>query len=253
MENDKPQSAPYTMEDALREAREHVNQVCDSYEAAAQAHWERQQAVEKWKTNRQNARKSTGPRTAAGKAASSKNRLSHGLCSSSLLVFGETQEEFDALRRQTHETFQPATPEEHFLTDQLTESIWRLNRARRVENAAYDVAMELTDFDLSDAGANYTDQATAPQLAKCFFDDGHRAAFASLQRYIGAAERTYRQSLKALQEAIQRRPQPVVQPPSFEPKPKAAAAGQSFPRESGFESSFPVSQSVAKPAIVDLC
>lgn len=253
MENDKPQSAPYTMEDALREAREHVNEVCDRYDAAAKAQWEQMKAIQQWKTNRQNARKSTGPRTAAGKAASCKNRLSHGLCSSSLLIFGETQEAFDALRRQTHETFQPATPEEQFLTDQLTESIWRLNRARRVESASYDVAMELTDFDLSEAGANTTDQATAPQLAKCFFDDGHRAAFASLQRYIGAADRTYRQSLKALQEAIQRRPQPVVEPPSVEPKPKAAAAGQSFPRESGFESSFPASQSIAKPAVVDLC
>lgn len=253
MEQHNQQSAPYTLEDAVREAREYVDQECDRWDAAATAHWEKQRDAQQWKVNRQNARKSTGPRTAAGKAASSKNRLSHGLCSTSLLVFGETQEEFDALRRQTHQTFAPATPEELFLTDQLTEALWRLHRARRVENAAYDVAMELTDFDLSDAGVNPVDQATAPQLAKCFFDEGHRKAFSSLQRYIAAADRTYRQSLKALQEAIKRRPEPVAEVLVAVAKPKTAAAGQSFAHEYGFESQLPATATVAQPAIVDLC
>ncbi len=37
-------------------------------------------AAKQREINRQNARKSTGPRTEAGKAISSKNRLAHGLC-----------------------------------------------------------------------------------------------------------------------------------------------------------------------------
>ncbi len=253
MDQHNQQPAPYTLEDALREARDDVDQECNRWEAVAAARQEEHRIAQQWKTNRENARKSTGPRTAAGKAASCKNRLSHGLCSTSLLVFGETQEEFDALRLQTHQTFAPVTPEEHFLTDQLTEALWRLHRARRVENSAYDSAMDLTDFDLSDAGVHPVDQATAPQLAKCFFDEGHRKAFASLQRYIAAADRTYRQSLKALQDALKRRPEPVAELPAPVAKPKAAAVGQSFPSETGFESQFIQSQPVARPAIVDLC
>ena len=40
-------------------------------------------------TNRENAQKSIGPRTETGKAASSKNRLTHGLCSTALILDGE--------------------------------------------------------------------------------------------------------------------------------------------------------------------
>lgn len=49
----------------------------------------------KAETNRENAQKSTGPKSPAGKATSSKNRLSHGLCSQDLLVGNETADDFD--------------------------------------------------------------------------------------------------------------------------------------------------------------
>jgi hypothetical protein len=247
------QSRPYTQEDALREARQHVDEKFDLYQAAFAAQQAQIQAVHQREINRRNARKSTGPRTEAGKAASSKNRLSHGLCSRSLLIYGETQEEFDALRKQTHESFAPATPEELFLADQLTEALWRLHRARRVESSAYDIAMDLTDSELSEGGTMEVDQATGPQLAYCFFNEDYRKAFASLQRYVSAADRAYRQCLKALQEAIKRRPEPVAEVPVAVAKPKTAAAGQSFAHEYGFESQLPATATVAQPAIVDLC
>jgi len=247
------QSKPYTQEDALREAREYADEKFDRYEAAVAAKQAEKQAAYQREINRQNARKSTGPRTEAGKAASSKNRLSHGLCSRSLLIYGETQEEFDALRQQTHASFAPTTPEELFLADQLTEALWRLHRARRVESSTYDIAMDLTDCELSDGGTVEVDQATGPQLASCFFNDDYRKAFASLQRYVSAADRSYRQCLKALQEAIKRRPEPVAELPVPVTKPKAAAAGHWLPAETGFESQLIQSQPVAQPAIVDLC
>ena len=74
-------------------------------------------AFAKMMANRRNAAKSTGPRTPEGKAASSQNRLAHGLCSSALLVRGESQEQFDALRAEVIAAYQPATAEERMLTD----------------------------------------------------------------------------------------------------------------------------------------
>ena len=47
--------------------------------------------------NRENAKKSTGPKTEAGKAKSSMNRLSHGFASSARFSKGEDPEEFYAL------------------------------------------------------------------------------------------------------------------------------------------------------------
>ncbi len=207
-------------------------------------------AAKQREINRQNARKSTGPRTETGKAISSKNRLAHGLCSSSLLVFGETQAEFDELHSEIHKSFTPATPEETLLTSQLTEALWRLNRARRVESATIDRLMDQADRQLSQNGAVDTEQATGAQLGACFFDEAHRKTLASLQRYVTAAERTYRQSLKALQDAIKRRPEPVPAAPA---KPKVMAAGQSLPIESGFKSQCIPAHSEDAPAYTDRC
>jgi hypothetical protein len=211
------------------------------------------EAARQREINRQNARKSTGPRTEAGKAASSKNRLAHGLCSSSLLVFGETQAEFDELHSGVQSQFNPVTPEESLLTSQLTEALWRLNRARRVESATFDRMMDETDRLLSRRGTVETAQSTGDQLGVCFFIGENRKVFASLQRYVAAAERTYRQSLKALQDAIKRRPEPVIETPVRSEQTKEAAASAKPSIESGFESQFAPNRPKNAPAYTDRC
>ena len=86
---------------------------------------EAERAAARQAVNRRNAMKSTGPRTPEGKAASSQNRLAHGLCSSALLLPGELQSDFDQLRAETRAAYLPKTAEENVLADQLTESLWR--------------------------------------------------------------------------------------------------------------------------------
>ncbi len=212
--------------------------------------------------NRENARKSTGPRTESGKATSSQNRLTHGLCSSRLLVFGETQAEFDALQAEVRETFAPRTAEETLLTQQLAEALWRFNRARRVETKTFDFMIELTDKVVSEDGTVETEQTTEAQLGACFIDAVNHRSFATLQRYVTAAERSYRQALKAVHDAVKRRqPQPQSQPQpepvaAAEPvveKPKAAAAGRSLLPEIGFEPQFAPNLPETAPAYTDRC
>jgi len=67
------------------------------------------------RANRENAKKSTGPRTAEGKAASSRNGLSHGLCAEKLMLAGEDPEEFLMLLRALFATFRPVGPAEEKL------------------------------------------------------------------------------------------------------------------------------------------
>ncbi len=110
--------------------------------------------------------------------------------------------------------------------------------------------MDQTDRQLSRNGAVDTEQTTGAQLSACLFDEGHRKTLTSLQRYVTAAERTYRQSLKALQDAIKRRPEPV---PVVAAKPKVMAAGQSLPFESGFESQSVPDRPENAPAYTDRC
>ncbi|MCA2966414.1 MAG: hypothetical protein INH40_21170 [Acidobacteriaceae bacterium] len=212
-------------------------------------------AAKQREINRQNASKSTGPRTEAGKATSSRNRLAHGLCSSSLIIRGETQEEFDELQIQTHVAFDPKTEEETLLVDQLVEALWRLNRARSVESRTFENMMDCTDHHFSRGGAIETDQSTGGLLSNALSDADHQKTMTIVQRYVTAAERTYRQCLKAVQEAVKRRPAPAlaVKIAVPNPKPKAAAAGQTFSCESGFESQFAPNRPESAPAYTDRC
>jgi hypothetical protein len=58
--------------------------------------------------NRANALKSTGPRTAEGRAASRFNAIKHALDAESLVIPGEDSAEFEAFAAGYHDEFRPA-------------------------------------------------------------------------------------------------------------------------------------------------
>ena len=64
--------------------------------------------------NRQNSGKSTGPKTAKGKAKVARNAIKHGLCSMEAVIHGEEKEEYERhrLRRQIRNTKLEACPEQ---------------------------------------------------------------------------------------------------------------------------------------------
>ena len=92
--------------------------------------------------NRQNAQKSTGPKTPEGKAAVSKNSTKHGLLSHKDVISSESQEEFDLHRDQFLEELAPATPMESFLADRIVSLTWRLKRSEIIQNQAIDALDE---------------------------------------------------------------------------------------------------------------
>jgi hypothetical protein len=79
--------------------------------------------------NRENAQKSTGPRTSAGKANSSRNATTHGFTSTANPYLpGEEPEEFLALRLDHFTRYQPVGPAEETLIDRIAAAQWRLGR-----------------------------------------------------------------------------------------------------------------------------
>ena len=99
--------------------------------------------------NRANAAHSTGPKSDAGKLASSRNSLRHGLTAKKVVIPGEDAAEYDALRQELHADFAPANTAEATLVDQIAEHTWRLQRVRRAETAAFEGFMrnkKHTDF-----------------------------------------------------------------------------------------------------------
>ena len=92
--------------------------------------------------NRRNAQKSTGPKTAAGKARAAKNRRSHGFYSADIVLAGENPEEFEALLAELEAEFQPATPTERHLVHTIAACRWRLHRIVRLETGIFAQRMK---------------------------------------------------------------------------------------------------------------
>ena len=83
--------------------------------------------------NRANSRRSTGPRTPAGKQRSSINALRHGLTAASAVLPSEDRAAFDTHRRGFFDEYQPATPTESQLVQELADTAWRINRIPFIE------------------------------------------------------------------------------------------------------------------------
>jgi hypothetical protein len=106
--------------------------------------------------NRRNAARSTGPRTAEGKARSRMNGLRHGARRASLLGDMDDPAGFRSHRRAMLRELSPATPEERILAEEVILQGWRLNRAQWME-------ARLLDRDLAEAEGlcpQDTDQAS---------------------------------------------------------------------------------------------
>jgi hypothetical protein len=85
--------------------------------------------------NRQNALKSTGPRSPQGKARSSTNALTHGLTARHCVADGESVEAFEELRRSVLADMSPKNEVERQKVDRLIELYWKLQRGRLFETA----------------------------------------------------------------------------------------------------------------------
>jgi len=89
--------------------------------------------------NRRNSEKSTGPRTAEGKAAVAKNATKHGLFANKDVVISENQADFDAFRDDMLAELAPAGTMESILAERIVSLTWRLKRAERMQNELIDV------------------------------------------------------------------------------------------------------------------
>ena len=83
--------------------------------------------------NRNNARKSTGPRTEEGKARVSKNALKHGILARDTVLPGEDPADFDRQLAALEADIQPANSLEFELVRQIADAQWRMRRLTRLE------------------------------------------------------------------------------------------------------------------------
>ena len=91
------------------------------------------------KANRKNAQKSTGPKTAEGKATVSKNAVKHGLFAEEAVITGENPADYEAYLDSFLTEMKPAGAVETMLAERFVSLAWRLRRAERIQNQTIDV------------------------------------------------------------------------------------------------------------------
>jgi hypothetical protein len=116
--------------------------------------------------NRLNSRKSTGPRTDAGKSRSKLNALDHG-CRANILVlptedFGEYEKEANAWKL----SWQPRNPVEEFLVDRVVNLSWLAKRIDRAQTARLNARIHRGELDVADQ-----ERATVIELGQRLFQD----------------------------------------------------------------------------------
>ena len=93
--------------------------------------------------NRLNAQKSTGPRTPAGKAESSRNATTHGLTARRAPIMrGEDPAEFEAFAQALRDDLRPRGAAERVLVDRIIELSWKLRRVPAAEAALDETLAE---------------------------------------------------------------------------------------------------------------
>ena len=145
--------------------------------------------------NKNNAKHSTGPRTAEGKQRSSQNALKHGLCALDPLIPGEDPEAFQEHFCEIELDLRPATAIESNLVEQIADVSWRLKRLSRIEAALITAFYDATAEQPLNQG-NDTDQL----LGKALADDKHLAALNRLGRYEAQLSRRYHRALKEFRD-----------------------------------------------------
>ncbi|HTQ54797.1 MAG TPA: hypothetical protein VMI94_10075 [Bryobacteraceae bacterium] len=147
--------------------------------------------------NRQNAKKSTGPRTPAGKAASSRNRTTHGLCAGNYLLPGEDPAAFEALVNDLRTRFRPVGAAEDKIVMRIASAQYRLDRVAAIEIQIFE--SHIAQMSSFPEEVPYTER-----LGKVFMKDasGSAQTLQRLSRYETTLQRSITTSLKQL-EAFQ--------------------------------------------------
>lgn len=154
--------------------------------------------------NRKNAIKSTGPRTAEGKARASKNSIRHGILSVVHFANAEEKRRFSDAYSGLVDALKPEGVLEDLIVERIALNHWRLARLIKIERGLF------TAFDYNNVLSNDLGNVSE-SLAMRFAN--RTVEFATLSRYEVALERSILRNLHELERLQARRSGTLVPPP----------------------------------------
>jgi hypothetical protein len=142
--------------------------------------------------NRRNAQLSTGPRTQAGRARSSRNALKSGIYAESEIIPGEDPAELAQLTAEYYESIQPQGRGEAALVDQVIRADWKLRRISRAEADVWNMSMR------NDRESNLQKGLPEDQDLYIRAVEDNKDAFDRIFRYQASVARILRNGLDCL-------------------------------------------------------
>jgi hypothetical protein len=167
--------------------------------------------------SRANGSKSRGPTSPAGKLASSRNAITHGMLSSAIVLQGESKDRFHAHLALFYKEFQPQTPFEESLIENMAVARWRQVRIWGMETAG--IGCEMTRQAEMSLSTPAEDAATrASRAFRRLSDDSHSLDL--IHRYDSRYDRQYYRAHRRFEEVRDRRtPLPPPQSAPNRPRP----------------------------------
>jgi hypothetical protein len=219
--------------------------------------------------NRENAKKSSGPKTDAGKANSSRNATKHGLTGANPLLPGEDPDGLQRLRDDLCNRFRPVGDGEEMLVYRIADAQWRLSRVFHYEAGIYrdnfyaiakkDEFRELR-YNRQKADAEAAGEPLPTPLAPPDPDDLAARAFnmdcagpnslVKLSRYETALERSIDRCIKQLQvfQTARNAQKPAEAVPEPAPTPSESTNCKTNPESAAEAPPSPAAQPVQRNA-----
>jgi hypothetical protein len=221
--------------------------------------------------NRRNAIKSHGPTTTEGRAAVRLNALKHGFTAAEIILpTVEEKIDFEQFRFAFEQEYNPVSPTEEVLVEDIVTARWRLNRIRKMEPGFFSLRLEVMNERIQDDFSALDPQA---HLAFIVRDDAQSSdTLGKMSRYEARFERTFYKALKELQRLQALRapvsdsgngtvsqspvspdpeppppPESALPPPEPVPPPSESALPPSEPAPPPSESALPPSEPAPTP------
>ena len=152
-------------------------------------------AADRASINRENARKSTGPRTEAGKQRSKLNALRHGLTGQTVVLPTEDHSAYQRHSQSFLDEYRPQGATETQLVQSLLDTSWQLNRAAAVETNLFSLGITEMEDRIR---ANHPQAEDALAMALAFRE--HNRAFANIGTYRQRLTRQFERTLVLLRQ-----------------------------------------------------
>jgi len=144
--------------------------------------------------NRENAKKSTGPRTPEGKTISSRNSLVHGMTSVKFLPPDADPQEFFQLLDQFRNRLQPFDEVEDALVERLVAAEFKMRSVRYMDAGLFHYQAETNPMP-----DQFNKAGRSNPLAWAFHgDSAYYNSFSKLMRYEGFLQREFSRALRDL-------------------------------------------------------